>query len=163
MLIVTQSCPTLCNSMNCSPSGSSVHAPYVHSSRKNTGASWHFLFQGILPTQGKNSCLLCLHLYQKNSLPLNHLGSPKFFDSSNYLQTGIQKGAGSSQEPSLRQLETMPVFVKNPSAVVWMESFCARVLYKISIMWSISLLIFCLLVLSIIGRLVFTFSSKIVN
>ena len=27
---------------------------------KNTGVGWHFLFQGIDPTQGSNHCLSCL-------------------------------------------------------------------------------------------------------
>ena len=40
---------------------------------KNTGAGYHFLFQGILPNQGSNSHLL--H-WQVDSLPLSHLGSP---------------------------------------------------------------------------------------
>ena len=43
-------------------------------SGKNTGESWHFLLQGIFPTQGSNLCLL--H-WQVDSLLLSHLGSPK--------------------------------------------------------------------------------------
>ena len=39
---------------------------------KNTGVSCYSLFQGIFPTQGLN--LRLLH-WQKDSLPLNHLGS----------------------------------------------------------------------------------------
>ena len=37
--------------MDCSPPGSSVHE---HSPGKNTGVSYHSLFQGIFPTQGSN-------------------------------------------------------------------------------------------------------------
>ena len=37
---------------------------------KDTGASYHFLLQGIFPTQGSNLGLL--H-WQANSLPLSHL------------------------------------------------------------------------------------------
>ena len=35
---------------------------------KNTGVDWHFLFQGIFPTQGSNLHLLCLLPWQVNSL-----------------------------------------------------------------------------------------------
>ena len=51
----THSCPMLCNLMDYSPSGSSVH---VISQNKNTGMGCHFLLQRIFPTQGSNSCLL---------------------------------------------------------------------------------------------------------
>ena len=42
---------------------------------KNTGASCHFLLQGIFPTQGPNQCLLRLLHWQAGSLALHHLGS----------------------------------------------------------------------------------------
>ena len=42
---------------------------------KNTGVGCHFLLQGILPVQVLNPCLLCLLLWQADSLPLSHLGS----------------------------------------------------------------------------------------
>ena len=45
-----QSCPTLCNPVDCSPPGSSVHAV---SPGKNTGVGCHALLQGIyLPDPG---------------------------------------------------------------------------------------------------------------
>ena len=43
-----QSCLTLCNSMDCSPPGSSIHED---SPGKNTGVGCHALLQGIFPTQ----------------------------------------------------------------------------------------------------------------
>ena len=49
--LVTQSCLTLCDPMNCSPPGSSVHGD---SPGKNTGVGCHALLQGIFPTQGSN-------------------------------------------------------------------------------------------------------------
>ena len=51
MYLVTQSCLTLCNIMNCSPPGSSVHGD---SPGKNTGVGCHVLLQGIFLTQGLN-------------------------------------------------------------------------------------------------------------
>ena len=53
--VLTQSCPTLCDTMGCSPPGSSVHGI---SSGKNTGVGCHFLLQGIFLTQGLNLSLL---------------------------------------------------------------------------------------------------------
>ena len=49
--LVTQSCPTLCNLMACSPLGSSVHGD---SPGKNTEVGCHALLQEIFPTQGLN-------------------------------------------------------------------------------------------------------------
>ena len=52
-----QSCLTLCDPMDCSPPGSSIHGDSLS---KNTGAGCHFFFQGIFPTQGSNLHLLRL-------------------------------------------------------------------------------------------------------
>ena len=48
---------SLCDSMDCSPPGSSVHGD---SPGKNTGIGCHALLQEIFPTQGSNPHLLCL-------------------------------------------------------------------------------------------------------
>ena len=55
LCLVAQSCPTLCNPMDCSPPGSSVHGD---SPGKNTGVGCHALLQGIFPTQGSIPGLL---------------------------------------------------------------------------------------------------------
>ena len=49
--LVTQSCPTLCDPMDCSPPGYSLHGD---SPDKNTAVGCHALLQGIFPTQGSN-------------------------------------------------------------------------------------------------------------
>ena len=54
LCLVTQSCLTLSDPMDCSRPGSSVHGD---SPGKNTGIGCHALLQGIFPTQG--SSLLC--------------------------------------------------------------------------------------------------------
>ena len=59
-----QSCPTLCNCMDCSPPGSSAHGD---SPGSNTAVGCHALLQGIFPTQGRN--LHLLH-WKVASLPL---------------------------------------------------------------------------------------------
>ena len=67
--LVTQLCLTLCDPMDCSPPGSSVHGD---SPGKDTGVGCHALIQGIFPTQGLNPGLLPCRwiLYQ-----LSHQGS----------------------------------------------------------------------------------------
>ena len=56
LCLVAQSCPTLCNPLNCSPPGSSVHGD---SPGKNTGVDCHALLQRIFPTRGSNPGLPC--------------------------------------------------------------------------------------------------------
>ena len=51
MCLVTQSCPTLCDRMDWSPPGFSVHED---SPGKNTRVDCHARFQRIFPTQGSN-------------------------------------------------------------------------------------------------------------
>ena len=72
LCLVTQSCLTLCDPVDCSPPGSSIHG---NSLGKNTGVGCHALRQGILPTQGSKSCLphgrQILH-------HLSHQGSPQW-------------------------------------------------------------------------------------
>ena len=51
LFLVAQPCLTLCNPMDCSPLGSSVHGD---SPGKNTGVACHALLQGIFPTRRLN-------------------------------------------------------------------------------------------------------------
>ena len=68
--LVIQSCPTLCDPMDCSLPGSSVHRDFPG---KVTGVDCHALFQRIFPTQGLTPglpyCRRILH-------HLSHQGSP---------------------------------------------------------------------------------------
>ena len=61
-----QSCPTVCDPMDCSPPGSSVHG--ILQARISVGC--HALLQGIFPIQGSNPRLLHLLHWQAGSLPL---------------------------------------------------------------------------------------------
>ena len=54
-VLVTQSCLTLCNPLDCSLTGSSVHGD---SPGTDTGVGGHSLLQRIFPTQGMNPGLL---------------------------------------------------------------------------------------------------------
>ena len=69
--LVAQSSLTLCNTLDYSLPGSSVHGIFFS---KNAGVGCHFLLQRIFPTQGLRSASLAL---QAESLTLNHWGSPK--------------------------------------------------------------------------------------
>ena len=71
VLVLSRSvCPTLCDPMDCSPPGSSVHGK---SSGKNTEVGCHALLQGIFSTQGSNPDLLhCRRILYC----LSHQGSP---------------------------------------------------------------------------------------
>ena len=64
-----QLCPTICDPVDYSPPGSSVHG-------KKTGMDYHALLQGIFPTQGSNLRLLSLLHWQTGSLPLVPSGKP---------------------------------------------------------------------------------------
>ena len=68
--LVAQSCLTVCDPMDYSPPGSSVHRD---SPGKNFGESCHALLQGIFPTQGSN---LGLPHFSQILYCLGHQGSP---------------------------------------------------------------------------------------
>ena len=71
LCLVIQSCLTLCNPVDCSPPGSSVHGD---SPEKNTGVGCHALFWGIFPTQGSNPGIPhCRQILYR----LSHQGSPR--------------------------------------------------------------------------------------
>ena len=72
--LVAQSCLTLCDPMDYSLPGSSVHRDSLG---KNTGLGCHALLQGIFPSQGLNSGLLHCRwtLYH-----VSHQESPRILD-----------------------------------------------------------------------------------
>ena len=76
----TQSRLILCDPIDYSPPGSSVHqAPHlVHFPGKNIGVDCHSLLQGVFLTQGSNPSLLHLLHWQADISPLHRLGSPGF-------------------------------------------------------------------------------------
>ena len=74
LCLVTQSCPTLCDPVDYSPPGSSLHGD---SPGLNTGVGCHALLQGICPTQESNwgllHCRQILHQLSYQESPLVHL------------------------------------------------------------------------------------------
>ena len=77
--LVVQSYLTLCDPMDCSPPGSSVHGD---SPGKNTGVGGHVFLQGNIPDPGTEprSSTLQVILYC-----LNHQGSPRLLEWAAYL------------------------------------------------------------------------------
>ena len=91
LCLAAQSCPILCDPMDCSPPASSVHGD---SPGKNTGVGCIFLLQGVFPAQGSNLGLLhCRHIVYH----LSHQGSPKNTGvGSLFLLQGIFQTQGSN-------------------------------------------------------------------
>ena len=101
LCLVAQSCPTLCDPMDCSLPGSSVHGD---SPGKYTGVSCHALLQGIFTTQGSNSGLPhCRQIFYR----LSHQGSPRILEwvaypfSRGSSHQGIKLGSPALQADSL--------------------------------------------------------------
>ena len=72
---------------------------------RNTGVGCHFLLHGIILTQGSNSCLLHLLLWQMGSLPLHHLRSPLRTKSRDNV------GIASTMPADLRDQRELMLFV----------------------------------------------------
>ena len=73
-VLAAQLCLTLCNPMDCSPLGSSVHGILQ---AKNTGVGCYALLQGIFPTRGLN---LGLPHCRQIVYPLSHQRSPIYLE-----------------------------------------------------------------------------------
>ena len=74
LCLVTQSCPTHWDLIDCSPPGSSVRGD---SPGKNTGVGCHALLRGIFPTQGSNPGL---PQYRQILNHLSHQGNPRILE-----------------------------------------------------------------------------------
>ena len=98
LCLVTHSCPTLCNPLDCILPDSSAHG---HSPGKNTGMGWHVLLQRIFPTQGLNPGLLhCRWILYC----LSHQGSPiNMINILNSFQENVCCMPGSMMDPELQR------------------------------------------------------------
>ena len=73
--LVAQTCLTLCDTMGCSPRGSSVHGILQTRILERVSISSSM---GFFPSQGSNPPFLVSHIgRQMDPLPLSHLRSPK--------------------------------------------------------------------------------------
>ena len=73
---VARLCQTLCDPVDYSLPGSSIHGILL---ARILICGLHFLFQGFFPTQGSNPHLPCLLNWQMSSLPPGPPGSPSDF------------------------------------------------------------------------------------
>ena len=96
---VLQWCPTLCDPMDCSLPGSSVHQ--ISQTRILEWVAISFL-QGIFPAQGSNWYLLCRLHWQADSLPLSQWGSLFGFS--------VRSHPGNSQGDSNQETLNLSVF-----------------------------------------------------
>ena len=102
LCLAAQSCPTLCNPMDCSPPGSSVHGD---SPRKNIRVGCHALLQGIFPTQGLNPGLPhCRQILYH----LSHQGSPRILERVAYPFSRVLPNPGIKLGSPALQVYSLP-------------------------------------------------------
>ena len=103
LCLVTQSCLTIFDPMDCSPRGSSVHGG---SPGKNTGVGCHALLQEIFPAQRSKPRPSTLWV---DSLPSELPGKPKNTGvGSPSLLQGIFSAQGSKPRPSTLWVDSLP-------------------------------------------------------
>ena len=85
-VLVSQSCLTLCDPMDCSLPGSSIHGIFPG---KIIGVGCYFLLQEIFITQGLNPCLHT-SCTAGGSLPLSHQGSSNSIEQNNNFACSAQ-------------------------------------------------------------------------
>ena len=108
-MLVAQSCLTLCDPMDCSLTGSSVHGD---SPGKNTGVGCHSLLQGIFLTQGLNQCLLCLRHGRQILYRLSHLAH--LFNEFVPTVSSVAQSCPTLCDPMNRSTPGLPVHHKLP-------------------------------------------------
>ena len=114
-----QLCPTLCDPIDCSLPGSSVHGD---SPSKNPGVGCHALLQGIFLTEGWKPHLLPLLRWQSGSLPL----APPWASECLYdAGTGISYLIESSQQHCEEDVTTVFEMRKDkPREPLWLAQRC---------------------------------------
>ena len=102
---VAQLCPTLCDPMDCSLPGSSVHGIFQ---AKSTGVDCHFRLQGIFPTQGWNPglphCRQTLYRLSHQGSP-SHKGSPRILEC---IAHSFSRISSWPRNPTALQAESLP-------------------------------------------------------
>ena len=89
LCLVAQLYVTVCDPVDRSPPGSSVHG---NSPGKNTGVGCHALLQGIFPTQGANPGRF-FTIWATREAPKSVINELAFYSDCIILKKGIQKGA----------------------------------------------------------------------
>ena len=121
---ITQSCLTLCDPVDSSPAGFSVHGI----SQAKYWSGLRFLLQGIYWTQGSNPHFL---RWQADPLPLSHLGSslqrgaPFYSQASPFSSTPRSQPTGF--HPKLMSSQTRPAGVTSGPTFMLSLFSCSRV------------------------------------
>ena len=109
LCLIAQSCPTLCDPINYSPPGSSVH---WDSPGKNIGVGCHALLWGSFPPRNQTE-VSCIAV----TLLLSYLGSPTNHDGTanqNYLTSVrmaiIKKTTDKKSWPECREIGILVLF-----------------------------------------------------
>ena len=104
--LVAESCPTLCDSMDCSLPGSSVPGD---SPGNNTGVGCHALLQGIFSTQGSNPGILhCRRILYQLRYQLRFFISPRILEWVAYpFSRGSSQPRNQTVSPAL-QADSLP-------------------------------------------------------
>ena len=98
-----QSCLTLCDRMDCSPPGSSVHGDSLG---KNTGVGCHSLLQQIFPSQGSNPGLAhCRRILYH----VSNQGSPRILEWVAYPFSGVLPNPGIEAGSPAFQMDSLPL------------------------------------------------------
>ena len=127
--LVFQSCLILCDPMDCSPPGSSVHGD---SPGKNTGMGCYALLQVIFPTQGSNPGLphcrwILYHLSLQESLSRYVAAAAKSRQSCPTLCDPIDRSPPGSSVPGILQARTLEwVAISFSNAWKWSEREVAQ-------------------------------------
>ena len=87
LVLVAQLCPTLCDPLDCSPPGSSLHGRILQAGILEWVAIP--LRQGTFPTQESNLRLLCLLPWQAGSLPVAPPGKPSAHKGAARIQLSL--------------------------------------------------------------------------
>ena len=99
--VPTQSCPTLCNVMDCSLPGCFVYRVLTG---KNTRVGCHLLLQWIFPTEGLNPHVLCLLHWQVDSFTTEPPGLRVLFFCMWFSWAGWFGGPAPGSGPALERL-----------------------------------------------------------
>ena len=138
LCLVTQLFLTLCNPMDCNPTGFSVHGD---SPGKNTGVGCYGLLRAIFSTQGLNPVIphcrriLCYLCHQENPRILDWVACPFSRGSS---RLGIKMGYPADRWPS--ELPRSPYYLYTFLKIQYSFT-CYLILYK----WSSTICILSLM------------------
>ena len=128
--LVAQSYLTLCDPVDCSPPGSSVHGD---SPGRNTGVGCHALLQGIFPTQGSNPGLPhCRQILYHQSHVAGLIFHPKFTLPLNLEIKSWVRGSEGKNDFKLQTCTFFSPFEFKFSTPIWsMPSLCLILLLKV--------------------------------